>query len=93
MMPDREKYIEVFSKAVKTVKEFNEDTPIKISLQCMEDILAMIKEQPEIIRCKDCKHGTRCTNGAKLPAVQCFNSDNGEFGYCHEPSWFCADGE
>jgi len=47
----------------------------------------------EIVRCKDCKHGERCTNGAKLPSVQCFNSDNGEFGYCHEPGWFCADGE
>lgn len=46
-----------------------------------------------VVRCKDCKHGTRCTNGAKLPAIQCFNSDNGEFGYCHEPDWFCADGE
>ena len=48
---------------------------------------------PLLIRCKDCKYGERCTNGAKLPAVQCFNSDNGEFGYCHDPEWFCADGE
>ena len=44
-MTDREKYIEVLSKAVKTVKEYNEDTPIKISLDCVEDILKLLKEQ------------------------------------------------
>lgn len=48
-MPDREKYIEILSKAVKTVKEFNEDTPIKISLECVEDILALLKERAEEI--------------------------------------------
>ena len=47
-MPDREKYIEILSKAVKTVKEFNEDTPIKISLECVEDILELLKEQDPI---------------------------------------------
>ena len=44
-MPDREKYIKVLSKTVKTVKEFNEDAPIKISLECVEDILELLKEQ------------------------------------------------
>ena len=44
-MPDREKYIEVLSKTAKKVKEFNEDTPIKISLECVEDILELLKEQ------------------------------------------------
>ena len=44
-MPDRKKYIEVLSKTVKKVKEFNEDTTIKISLECVEDILELLKEQ------------------------------------------------
>lgn len=44
-MPDREKYIEVLSKAAKTVKEFNEDAPIKMSLECVESILELLKEQ------------------------------------------------
>ena len=44
-MPDRENYIEVLSKTVKTMKEFNEDAPIKISLECIEDILELLKEQ------------------------------------------------
>ena len=43
-MTDREKYIEVLSKTVKTVKEYNEDAPIKISLVCIEDILELLKE-------------------------------------------------
>lgn len=49
-MPDREKYIEVLSKTVKTVKEFNEDAPIKISLVCIEDILELLKEQDELLK-------------------------------------------
>ena len=42
---DREQYIEVLSKAVKTEKEFNEHDPIQISLECIEDILQLLKEQ------------------------------------------------
>ena len=44
-MIDREKYIEVLSKTVKAVKELNDDAPIKISLECVEDILELLKEQ------------------------------------------------
>ena len=57
-MPDREKYIEILSKAAKTVKEFNEDTPIKISLECIEDILELLKEQEDL--------GTELTNAVEL---------------------------
>ena len=53
-MPDREKYIEVLSKKAKTLKEFNEYTPIKISLECIEDILELLKEQP--LRCESCSY-------------------------------------
>ena len=47
-MPDREKYIEVLSKTAKAVKELSEDAPIKISLECVEDILELLKEQEPI---------------------------------------------
>jgi len=47
--------------------------------------LAMLKKQPQIVRCKDCKH---------------WESEDGKFGICkicHSVSssngWFCADGE
>ena len=74
MMPDREKYIKVLSKTVKTVKEYNEDAPIKISLECVEDILELLKEQEEVEpipptdesdlwKCGNCKHQLfRCTH-------------------------------
>ena len=54
-MPNRKEYIEVLSKAAKTVKEFNEDTPIKISLQCIEDILELLKEQEHEV-CENCPY-------------------------------------
>ena len=57
-MPDREKYIEILSKTAKTVKEFSEDTPIKISLECIEDILELLKEQEDL--------GTELTNAVEL---------------------------
>ena len=53
-MPDREKYIEVLSKTVKTVKEYSEDAPIRISLECVEDILELLKEQEETELCDRC---------------------------------------
>ena len=48
-MPDREKYIEVLSKTVKEVKEYNDDAPIRISLECIEDILELLKEQDAML--------------------------------------------
>ena len=97
-MPDREKYIEILSKTAKTVREFNEDTPIKISLECIEDILELLKEQekqkffvdenrkitplPVVVRCKDCKH-----HGEWSCAV-CINELFETAG-----NWYCADGE
>ena len=51
--------------------------------------LALLKEQPEIVRCKDCKHGELCNEGD----VFC-TKDIGTIESCvHKPEWFCADGE
>ena len=74
------------------------DCEYTIGLYCAQsklinETLKVLKEQKSIVRCKDCTHGERCTNGANLPSVQCFNSDIGEFGFCHDPDWYCADGE
>ena len=49
MMPDREKYIEILSKAIKTIKELNEYIPIKINLEFAEDILELLKEREAIV--------------------------------------------
>ena len=45
-----------------------------------KDALALLKEQPEIVRCKDCKHRISCT--IYLEAAEAENED-----------WFCASGE
>lgn len=85
MMPDRENYIKVLSNAVKTVKEFNEDAPIKISLECIEDILELLKEQEAVVRCKDCKWFIKPFENEG----RCIKHDNDY----HDTDWFCADGE
>ena len=62
----REKYIDILSKAAKAAKEFNEDTPIKISLECIEDILELLKEQEAVEPIKpidkDDDHTFMCSN-------------------------------
>ena len=48
----------------------------------MDDIVAMLKEQPQIVRCKDCKkHDTYDCNITYLTTQKTPND------------WFCADGE
>ena len=47
------------------------------------DIISMLKEQPQIVRCKDCKYGEP---GACGDGVDCD-------GIWHDNDWFCADGE
>lgn len=89
-MPDREKYIEVLSKTAKKVKEFNEDTPIKISLECIEDILELLKEQA-VVRCKDCKNADYGTDEDGNRFMKCIGSVKCYGGTT--PDFFCADGK
>lgn len=91
-MADREKYIEVLNKTVKTV---NEDASIKISLKCVEDILDLLKEQDAIVRCKDCKYAKKIYSPSTMEkyAYKCIMSEcEGTYDY-HDENWFCADGE
>lgn len=69
-----------------------------------DDALALLKEQPEIVRCKDCKHRPKEPNlktyesgfdiefpeGSKCPC-QC--SGDEYYSWYPEDDWFCADGE
>jgi hypothetical protein len=50
----------------------------------MADALALLKEQPEIVRCKDCIWFSK-KGFCKHP--------NGGAGNIRPESWFCADGE
>ena len=57
-----------------------------------EDALALLKEQPKIVRCKDCKHGEQCNQN--LGEFYLCGKDIGTFETSvHSADWFCADGE
>lgn len=46
-------------------------------------------DAPELVRCKDCKHGHKYEF-----CVKCENVGNpGMFATYHRFDWFCADGE
>jgi hypothetical protein len=53
------------------------------------DVVKLLKSQPEIVRCKDCKRGVQsdlevfCTLGTRPYGGSCY----------HDLDWFCADGE
>ena len=54
-----------------------------------KDALELLKSHPQIVRCKDCKHGRIYEN-----CVKCENAGNpGMFATYHRIDWFCADGE
>lgn len=52
-----------------------------------------IKEQQNVVRCKDCKYGYRCKNAADEDSVECTNHYVSLDSICRKPDWFCADGE
>ena len=61
-----------------------------VPLECMEelmkDALELLKTQPEIVHCKDCRNGAYVAQVGTLPYVTCRGVD-------HELDWFCADGK
>ena len=54
----------------------------------VRDALELLKERPELVRCKYCVHWD------KGHTEECDNSDSVCFhnGWC-KPDWYCADGE
>ena len=66
-------------------------------IECMEELLSdaltLLKEQPELVRCKDCKFGGGCQNAKGMEMIACFNDDVFLAPEIHEPDWYCADGE
>ena len=63
---------------------------VTLTVEEADRILAMLKEQEIVVRCKDCRYGLYCTD--RETTYQCFKWNSGEFGMIHEQNWFCADG-
>ena len=58
------------------------------------DALKLLKEQPEVVRCKDCKYGTLFQNAHGEWMAECENPDSPWLErLITYPDWFCADGE
>ena len=79
-MDDIDKFIKALNDAI-TAKENYPWAKIEMSFDFTEMLIDLLKKQPRIVRCKDCKHndGSRCDN------LDLWVEDN--------PEWFCADGE
>ena len=54
----------------------------------LKDALALLKEQPEIVKCKDCFYADAFDCPAPLPTGYLCQKEHG----CHKGDWFCADG-
>ena len=48
----------------------------------------LLKEQPNIVRCKDCKHSCGRGRGMYCQFIECEKT-----GAFHKEDWFCANGE
>lgn len=65
-------------------------TAIDVDPWAKEMVEELLKEQPEIVRCKDCKHYKLYrgrVSGNLLHECEIFDLD------IDEPDWFCANGE
>ena len=75
-------YVKGFHDA-KTLEEYLVEFGVKIGFLTPEKAEQLLKEHPQIVRCKDCKNGTP---GACGDGIDCD-------GVWHDDDWFCADGE
>lgn len=77
----------ISSHAIHTVGE----EPFVMSLDdgiTVKEAIDLIKQQPEIVRCKDCKHGDIVdVYAGKMAACRC------DDGRVNPLEWFCPDGE
>lgn len=83
-MTDVDKVIQHFQDAIEASGKNNKWRFVRLDI--IEDTIALLKKQPEIIRCKDCKYGEHmCQPWSDIVCTQ--NRAT------HIPDWFCADGE
>ena len=108
MMPDRKKVIreieDALSDDISKSGYIYGLSLVGLKNKALTDVLSLLKEQPEIVRCKDCKHRPKEPNfktyesgfdiefpeGSKCPC-QC--SSDEYYSWYPEDDWFCADGE
>ena len=79
-MADIEKIIKGLEYAWEYIRERPNPTasPKAYAMGSIKKAVDFLKEQPEIVRCKDCKNHDRCEIA---------------YGCKQNPDWFCADGK
>lgn len=83
MMLDREKVKAELDEIVEQCRGMDYIGFSTITEHC-QNILALLKEQEAVVRCKDCKHG-------KIYDVNLVDCDLNELA--KDADFFCADGE
>lgn len=84
---------ELVRDAISLLKE-QEDVSNALVDQCdrVRRLRKELAEQPQIVRCKDCKHVCLCDTTEMMPDIpvyaKCTLTDE-----VNDPDWFCADGE
>lgn len=73
-------YVKGFHDA-KTLEEYLVEFGVKTGFLTPEKAEQLLKEHPQIVRCKDCKNNNQCSIQFKFA-----NADN-------PGDWFCADGK
>jgi hypothetical protein len=92
-MPDREKVITALAICTGKCKclgcWYGQNNPdFRCQDRLKEDVLTLPKEQPEIVRCKDCKNAVVYDDNEVICAHIDSNGNDK-----HSIDWFCGDGE
>lgn len=89
-MIDKEKTIKALEERIIEANPWKDQPPLRcdISYPLLVDVLELLKSQPQIVRCKDCKYcGSEIRHGIKF--AKCELKHN----WMPQEDWFCADGE
>ena len=58
------------------------------------DVIALLKAQEPVVRCKDCKNGEPARNAVGQAVIKCYEiCDLCKLPRLMELDWYCADGE
>lgn len=83
-MPDRKKVIEGLKKLHGTSE----------TMTLIAETITLLEAQPEIVRCKDCKHATMTIDGDLCKYCDLETDDDGyPIELYLEANWFCAGAE
>ncbi len=92
-MPDKEKVFKGLEKAKNVIEEWvpmfeQYNTPSVIDVA-----IALLKEQPDIVRCKDCAYALFKEGVVEHGHIFCTKPFTERWQAVKPNNWFCADGE